>query len=597
MTRLLFRLAFAGIRSRLLASALTIAIAGAAAATIVLALEVRSSGVDPWQRTFDAANGAHVLALVPSQADARAIGQLPGVTERGAPFPIVTATVGPRGSSDRVQLAGLSGTPTVNMPVLTSGSQLRGGGIVLERSFAHAVGIEVGATLNLTSGDERLGSVDRRGSVDLPVLGTAVVPSQPRYPRRNPGLAWVTRATLERIEPDRTRWDWMEALRVSNPAAAAAFTGRAAAVLPQTTLRSGPLSFETWQAQRDNALDDARTTQVIVTTFTILLLIVAFVVVGILVGARAGAQHREIGLLKAAGFTPRQVGAVFALESAALGLVAAALGFALGTILAPRLAAPSAETLLGSPTIAANPWHVLVASFVVLPVLVAGALTSTRRSTRFSVLEAIRAGSSSPPNSRLARAAALSAMPLTIGLGLKDLLARGRRALLLAAAIALSGAVVVIALSVNASLDAQPAGKTSDVPDELPLLIYTLDATLLLITATTLVAVALLSVRERIRDYGVLKAIGLTPRQITSTLVSAHAALAVVASLFAIPLGIGLYLALYGLASGSTEGAVVAPWWSLALIPVGTVLVVVAATSLPARLATRIRTADALRYE
>ena len=594
MTRLLFRLAFAGIRSRLLASALTIAIAGAAAATIVLALEVRSSGVDPWQRTFDAANGAHVLAVVPSQADARAIAMLPGVTERSEPFPVVTATVGPRGSSDRVQLAGLSGSPTVNMPVLTAGSQLREGGIVLERSFARAVGIEVGATVKLTSWR---GSVDRRGSVDLPVLGTAVVPSQPRYPRRNPGLAWVTRSRSSgsnRIAPDGAGWrrfDWriLPRLRRSPSGRQQAFR--------QTTLRSGPLYFETWQVQRDSALDDARTTQIIVTTFTILLLIVAFVVVGILVGARAGAQHREIGLLKAAGFTPRQVGAVFALESAALGLVAAALGFALGTILAPRLAAPSAETLLGSPTIAANPWHVLVASFVVLPVLVAGALTSTRRSTRFTVLEAIRAGSSSPPNSRLARAAALSVMPLTIGLGLKDLLARGRRALLLAAAIALSGAVVVIALSVDASLDAQPAGKTSDVPDELPLLIYTLDATLLLITATTLVAVALLSVRERIRDYGVLKAIGLTPRQITSTLVSAHAALAVVASLFAIPLGIGLYLALYGLASGSTEGAVVAPWWSLALIPVGTVLVVVAATSLPARLATRIRTADALRYE
>jgi ABC-type antimicrobial peptide transport system permease subunit len=49
--------------------------------------------------------------------------------------------------------------------------------------------------------------------------------------------------------------------------------------------------------------------------------------------------------------------------------------------------------------------------------------------------------------------------------------------------------------------------------------------------------------------------------------------------------------------AGQPEGAVVAPWWSLALIPVGTALVVVAATSLPARLATRIRTADALRYE
>ncbi len=581
MTALLFRLAFAGIRSRLLASALTIAIAGAAAATIVLALEVRSSGLDPWQRTFDAANGAHVLAFVPSQADARAIAKLPGLTERGAPVPLATATAGPPGSSDRVFLAALSGRPAVNVPVLTTGSPLREGGIVLERSFANAVGIEVGATLELTG---------RRGTIELPVLGTAVVPSQARYPRSNPGLAWVTRATLERIEPDRSRWRWTEALRLADPSAAAAFTERAAA-------GSADLSFETWQDQRGNALGDARTTQVIVTMFTILLLIVAFVVVGILVGARVGAQHREIGLLKAAGFTPRQVGAVFALESAALGLVAAALGFALGAILAPRLAAPDAETLLGSPTIAANPWHVLVASCFVLPVLVAGALTSTRRSTRFTVLEAIHAGSSSPPNSRLARAAAPSVMPLTIGLGLKDLLARGRRALLLAAAIALSGAVVVIALSVDASLDAQPAGKTSDVPDELPLLIYTLDATLLVITATTLVAVALLSVRERIRDYGVLKAIGLTPTQITSTLISAHAALAVVASLLAIPLGIGLYLALYGIASGTTEGAVVAPWWSLALIPVGTVLVVVAATSLPALLATRIPTAEALRYE
>ena len=122
---------------------------------------------------------------------------------------------------------------------------------------------------------------------------------------------------------------------------------------------------------------------------------------------------------------------------------------------------------------------------------------------------------------------------------------------------------------------------------------------LLLITATTLVAVALLSVRERIRDYGVLEAIGLTPRQLVSTVVSSHTALAVLASLVAIPIGIGLYLTLVRIASGTTEDAVIAPWWSLALIPIGTVVVVVvvAATGLPALLATRIHTADALRYE
>ena len=64
MTVTLVKLAFAGIRSRLLASALTILLSSAAAATIVLALEVGATARDPWQRTFDAANGAHVLANV-----------------------------------------------------------------------------------------------------------------------------------------------------------------------------------------------------------------------------------------------------------------------------------------------------------------------------------------------------------------------------------------------------------------------------------------------------------------------------------------------------------------------------------------------------
>ena len=588
MTAMLIRLAFAGIRTRLLASGLTVAIAAAAVGTIVLALEVRSSGIDPWERTFAEANGAHVLASVSSQAEAVAVGELPGVTERGAPVPSALTTVGPPGSTDLVRVAALSRRPGVNVPVRTAGSQLSDGGIVLERSLARALGIEVGATLAVTG---------TQGPIALPVVGTAVVPSQPRYPRSKPGLAWVTRDTLERIEPDRAQWRWSEAIRLADPAAAPAFAQQAARSLPASDSRFGPPFFETWRDQRQNALDDAQGTQVIVTMFTVLLLVVAFVVVGILVGARASEQHRQIGMLKAVGFTPRQVGVVFALESAALGLVAAVLGFALGAILAPRLAAPSAETLLGSPTIAANPSHILVAGAIVIPVLFVGALASTRRSTRFTVLEAIREGTPSPPGSRLARAVVRPGLPLTTGLGLKSLLARGRRALLLSAAIAVTGAVVVTALSLDATLDAQPTTEASDFPDELLLLIYTLDVVLLLITATTLVAVALLSVRERIRDYGVLKAIGLTPRQIVSTVVSSHAALAVLASLAAIPLGIGLYLALFRIAGDASETAVIAPWWSLALIPVGTLVVVAAATSIPAWRATRLHTADALRYE
>ena len=56
-------------------------------------------------------------------------------------------------------------------------------------------------------------------------------------------------------------------------------------------------------------------------------------------------------------------------------------------------------------------------------------------------------------------------------------------------------------------------------------------------------------------------------------------------------------VAVFRITGGSGEDIVIAPWWWLALVPIATVLMVVAATSLPARLATRIPTADALRYE
>ena len=584
MTATLIRLAFAGIRSRLLASGLTILLSTAAAATIVLALEVGATARDPWQRTFTAANGAHVLANVSSQAEARAIAALPGVAERDAPVPIAPASVARPGGTDRVLLAGLPDRPRVNAPVRTAGSALREDGIVLERSFAEALGLEVGTPLRLAAAG---------GPIELPILGTAVSPSQPRYPRSNPGLAWVRRATLERIEPDRSRWTWTQAIRLRSAAAAPAFAARIAASFPPDTA-----FVATWEDQRAEALRDAQPIGIILTTYTIVLLVVVFAVVAILVGARASAQHREIGLLKAVGLTPRQVTAVFALESAALGLIAVVIGFAIGALLAPRLAAPAAETMLGSPTTAANPWHLLIAGIPVLLVLIGSARSSTRRATRFSALQAIQAGTPAPaPRSRLVRTVARASLPIPLAIGLKDLVARRHRAIRLAGAIAVTGAAIVFALSMKASLDAQPTGEISDVTDELPVLVYTLDAVLLLITATTLVAIALLSVRERIRDYGVLKAIGLTPREIASSVVSAHAAVALLAALLSIPVGIGLYVTVFGIAGGSAEDRVIAPWWWLALVPIGTVLLVVAATSLPARLATRIPTADALRYE
>jgi hypothetical protein len=61
----------------------------------------------------------------------------------------------------------------------------------------------------------------------------------------------------------------------------------------------------------------------------------------------------------------------------------------------------------------------------------------------------------------------------------------------------------------------------------------------------------------------VLKTLGLTPAQVTSALASAQALLATAAAL----LSIALYLAVLSLTSGTTDGAVLAPWWHVALVP------------------------------
>ena len=112
--------------------------------------------------------------------------------------------------------------------------------------------------------------------------------------------------------------------------------------------------------------------------------------------------------------------------------------------------------MLGSPTTAANPWHLLVASIPVLLVLIGSARSSTRRATRFSALQAIQAGTAAPaPRSRLARTIARASLPIPLALGLKDLLARRHRAIRLAGAIVVTGAAIVFALSMKASLDAQ----------------------------------------------------------------------------------------------------------------------------------------------
>jgi putative ABC transport system permease protein len=126
--------------------------------------------------------------------------------------------------------------------------------------------------------------------------------------------------------------------------------------------------------------------------------------------------------------------------------------------------------------------------------------------------------------------------------------------------------------------------------------VYGLDALLLLVGLANLLATLVLVTRERTRDLGMLKAVGLTPRQLVGSAVTSQALIASLAAIAGIPAGLGLFRLAIGL-SGSSDEFAYPPAWTAPLIAIGLVLAVAAVTLPLARRGAMLRVADALRYE
>jgi putative ABC transport system permease protein len=127
-------------------------------------------------------------------------------------------------------------------------------------------------------------------------------------------------------------------------------------------------------------------------------------------------------------------------------------------------------------------------------------------------------------------------------------------------------------------------------------IVYGLDGVLLFVGLVNLMATIILAVRERVRDLGVLKAVGLTPRQVGGSVLSSQAVVGTLAALAGIPLGLGLFRLGIAMSGGSDEFAYPS-WWQLTLVVPAIVAAVVLLTLPFARRAAAIRVADALRYE
>ncbi|GIM90867.1 ABC transporter permease [Paractinoplanes toevensis] len=124
-----------------------------------------------------------------------------------------------------------------------------------------------------------------------------------------------------------------------------------------------------------------------------------------------------------------------------------------------------------------------------------------------------------------------------------------------------------------------------------------------IVAALSVFNTVLLNVRERRRDLGMLKSIGMTPRQVVAMTVTSMAVLGVVAGVAGIPAGIGAHRLILPMAGAAAEIDLPARMfhvWNpggLALVVLAGVAIAVLGALLPARRAARLPIAEVLHNE
>jgi putative ABC transport system permease protein len=597
MGTLSLKLAFAGIRARRVQSVLSILVVAAASTALTIGLAAWTIADRPFERTLTATNGAHVTLESVDASVLEQLEQRSGVVESTGVLPMAWTAFDRDDKRYGLRLVGIGERlPTVSKPVLVAGDLPGPGEVALERSLASFHDLEPGSTVDTPGGPLR-------------VAGIVVVSLGNAYPQSQPGIGFTGRSTLESVVPDRGDWTNVLGLRLDDPDAAEGFAADAAMLMGDRG------SARTWIEDRGETLAPTQVVSVIVSIFGTLLLFATGAVLATLVGGRVVAQAREIGTLKATGLTPGQVARVLVVEQLGLAVVGVLLGVVAGRLLTPAFTWRASSLLNASETPSFSVARVLVVAAIVLGAVGVFALLPALHAARRPTAEAL-AGSvgGMVRRSRVGSLADRLGLPVPARVGASGAFARRGRTILTVLALAVTVTSAVATLGMEASLDVgtdpgtapslagletprfDPVNDDAGEDAILRPVVYGLDALLLFVGLVNLVATLLLTTRERVRDLGVLGAVGMTPRQVSRSLVSEQVLVAAIAGLVGLPLGLLFFRAAVAMTGGSDEFAYPS-WWSLALLVPGLVALVALLATPLARRAASIRITDALRFE
>jgi putative ABC transport system permease protein len=595
----------------------------AATATLTLGLVLHGVTNQPYLQTRAETKGPDVVAQIrgfgpatsqpgthdgpaPAQApvshaqiaaEVRTLTHAPGVTGYSGPYPVGSAVLRYRGVTAPVEAEGRSQAPaSIDQPKVIAGTWVRSGGIVLERTFAEALGAGVGDRVTL---DGRL----------YQVVGIAVTAAGQPYPNMcaspagdcvydlqdnaipadaNNGFAWVTEPDARALGSAETPLSYFLNLDLRDPATAATFASR------YTVAPNGPILFA-WQALQSGSGLLVQDEQQVLSPGALLAGLLAIASVAVLAGGRMAERIRRVGLLKAVGATPEMVAAALLAENLVLAVAAAVAGLVIGWLVAPLVASPGAALVgsAGAPSVTVPIATEVVA--LALVVALASTLVPAVRSARTSTVSAL-VDTARSPRRHGALISLSRRLPVPLLLGMRLIARRPRRAVLSAASVAVTATGIVTVLAFHTSVHLRAGGLAGGLGNP----VASRDEQILTILTVVLVALAVLNaictawatVLDARHASALARALGASPGQVTAGIAAAQVLPAVPGALAGIPLGIGLF------AAASQGGGVAVPsalWLAGAVL--GTLAAVAVLAAIPALVGTRRPVSPILQSE
>ena len=418
-----------------------------ASGTTTLGLTLLQTASDPWDRAFEAQKGAHLTVHFDRhKVDTQQLAGTPaliGASASAGPWPLVYGAAFALGTH-KYQLNTVgrdSAQADVEILQLVAGRWVEGPGeIVVTRAFADFNRVRLGDRLLSLGSLEKPALVVVGEAVDIDE-GGAELSSQ---------SAWVAPSQLPLLAPD---WGYTMVYRFAQAPSESELQDKVARL--EAALPPGAVQYSLDYLAFKLLFNI--TNQLVVTfllAFGIFALLACAATVANLVSGIVIASYREIGVMKAVGFTPLQVVGTLVGQMLVPALAGCVLGIPAGVALSIPLVDRAAASLALPSEPPFAPAMALATLLVVTAVVLLAAVLPGLRAGRLSAVGAISLGSAPSGGRRSLVGSWLRRLPLPqpLALGSGDAFARPQRAALTVLAVLVGVTTLVFAGGLRTSV-------------------------------------------------------------------------------------------------------------------------------------------------